>query len=119
METKETGTKLKCRHCKYEWTYTGGANRTNCPNCEQHVNVIKDLIDDRDPFDPMNTPYKPGMTKEEIFDIMVEKIIRKGETLTPQMKSIMETLAKRVAEYGNDKYGGKQYGKDDEESGNK
>ena len=119
METKETGTKLKCRHCKYEWTYTGGANRTNCPNCEQHVNVNKDLIDDRDPFDPMNTPYKPGMTKEEIFDIMVEKIIRKGETLTPQMKSIMETLAKRVAEYGDEKYGGKRYGKDDEESGNK
>ncbi|EQB68928.1 MAG: hypothetical protein AMDU5_GPLC00005G0001 [Thermoplasmatales archaeon Gpl] len=40
----------------------------------------------QDPFDPMNTPALPGMTKEEIMDLMVEKMIQKGKewTRTPR-----------------------------------
>ena len=105
-EKEETGKKVKCHHCGYSWTYTGGANRTVCPNCEQHVNVAKDaLVEKEDPFDPMNTPYRPGMTKEEIFDIMAEKLIRNGEKITPEMKDLMEMLAEKAAELGKKKYG--------------
>ena len=116
MEEKEdSGKKVRCRHCSYSWTYTGGAKRTVCPNCEQHVNVAKDaLVQKEDPFDPMNTPYRPGMTKEEIFDLMMEKMIRKGEKITPEIKALMEKLAEGVADQGKkryDKEGGKN--KDD------
>ena len=97
---------LCVHHCGYFWTYTGGANRTVCPNCEQHVNVIKDAVVQKvDPFDPMNTPYRPGMTKEEIFDLMAEKLIRNGEKITPEMKELMEMLAEKAANLGKEKYG--------------
>ena len=83
MEEKEpSGTRVKCRHCGYEWPYTGGGKRTSCPNCEGYVNTEKDVAElksEDDPFDPMNTPAKPGMTKEEIFDLMAEKMIRNGK----------------------------------------
>ncbi|MBX8640680.1 MAG: hypothetical protein KIS29_10135 [Thermoplasmata archaeon] len=104
-EKEETGVKVKCRHCGYSWTYTGGAKRTVCPNCEQHVNVVKDVAGtmQEDPFDPMNTPYRPGMTKEEIFDIMAESMIRKGNKITPEMKDLMERLAEGVAKHGEKK----------------
>jgi rubrerythrin len=101
MEEKEpTGTRVKCRHCGYEWTYTGGAKRTACPNCEGYVNTGKDVAElkqEDDPFDPMNTPARPGMTKEEIFDLMAEKMIRKGEKITPEIKQMMEKLAEMTA----------------------
>lgn len=97
MEEKESqGIKVKCRHCKYEWMYSGGAKRTACPNCLGYVNTNKDLAEpkqEEDPFDPMNTPARPDMTKDEIFDLMAEKMIRKGEKITPDMKDLIETLA--------------------------
>ena len=97
MEEKgETGKKVQCRHCSYSWTYTGGANRTVCPNCEGYVNTIKDVPETsqkEDPFDPMNTPARPDMTKDEIFDLMAEKMIRKGEKITPDRRDIFERLA--------------------------
>jgi predicted Zn-ribbon and HTH transcriptional regulator len=104
-EKEETGVKVKCRHCGYAWTYTGGAKRTVCPNCEQHVNVVKDVAGtmQEDPFNPMNTPYRPGMTKEEIFDLMAESMIRKGNKITPEMKDLMERLAEGVAKHGEKK----------------
>jgi uncharacterized Zn finger protein (UPF0148 family) len=97
--------KVKCRHCGYAWTYTGGAKRTVCPNCEQHVNVVKDIAGtmQEDPFNPMNTPYRQGMTKEEIFDLMAESMIRKGNKITPEMKDLMERLAEGVAKHGEKK----------------
>ena len=106
MEEKEDkGKKVKCHHCGYSWTYTGGGKRTICPNCEQHVNVTKDaVVEKEDPFDPMNTPYRPGMTKEEIFDLMMEKMIRKGEKITPEIKALMEKLAEGAADMGKKKY---------------
>ena len=101
MEEKEpTGTRVKCRHCGYEWTYTGGAKRTVCPNCEGYVNTGRDIAEvkqEEDPLDPMNTPARPGMTKEEIFDLMAAKLIRKGEKITPEMKRMMEHLAEMTA----------------------
>ncbi len=118
LEEKESaGVRVKCRHCGYSWTYTGGANRTVCPNCEQHVNVIRDVVEARhdnqiDPLDPLNAPYRPGMTKEEIFDLMVEKMIRKGEKITPEMKRVLETLAEKVAEEGNRRQNEKKEGND-------
>ena len=104
-EKEEAGVKVKCRHCGYAWTYTGGAKRTVCPNCEQHVNVVKDVAGtmQEDPFNPMNTPYRPGMTKEEIFDLMAESMIRKGNKITPEMKDLMERLAEGVAKHGEKK----------------
>ncbi|MHB1708764.1 MAG: hypothetical protein ACYCT2_04730 [Thermoplasmataceae archaeon] len=99
MDEKDTGVRVTCRHCSYSWTYTGGAKRTVCPNCEGYVNTGKDVaeVKKEDPFDPMNTPVKPGMTKEEIFDLMAEKLIRKGEKITPGMKDLMEMLAEKAA----------------------
>ena len=99
-EKESTGTRVKCRHCGYEWTYTGGAKRTVCPNCEGYVNTGKDvpeLKQEDDPFDPMNTPATPGMTKEEIFDLMAEKMMRKGKKITPEIKRTMEKLAEMTA----------------------
>lgn len=104
-EKEDTGKKIRCHHCSYSWIYTGGAKRTVCPNCEQHVNVAKDAVGEKeDPFDPMNMPYRPGMTKEEIFDLMMEKMIRKGEKITPEIKAIMEKLAEGAANLGKKKY---------------
>ncbi len=102
MESRETGTNLKCRHCGYEWTYTGGANRTICPNCESYVNTIKDIPEKNhkeDPLDPMNTQAWKGMTKEEIFDIMVSKFIREGREITPEMKHTLEWMSERTAKH--------------------
>ena len=102
MESRETGTNLKCRHCGYEWTYTGGANRTICPNCESYVNTIKDIPEKNhkeDPLDPMNTQIWKGMTKEEIFDIMVSKFIREGREITPEMKHTLEWMSERTAKH--------------------
>ena len=102
MESRETGTNLKCRHCGYEWTYTGGANRTICPNCESYVNTIKDIPEKNhkeDPLDPMNTQAWKGMTKEEIFDIMVSKFIREGREITPGMKHTLEWMSERTAKH--------------------
>ena len=85
---------------KYEWTYTGGAKRTPCPNCEEYVNTGKDVAElkkEDDPFDPMNAPTRPDMTKEEIFDVMAEKLIRNGEKITPGMRELMEMLAEKAA----------------------
>jgi predicted Zn-ribbon and HTH transcriptional regulator len=101
LEEKESsGIRVKCRHCGYSWTYTGGAKRTLCPNCEGYVNTGKDVVElkqENDPFDPMNTPARPGMTKDEIFDLMAEKLIRKGQKITPEMKQLMEMLAEKAA----------------------
>ena len=102
MESRETGTNLKCRHCGYEWTYTGGANRTICPNCESYVNTIKDVTEKNhkeDPLDPMNAQVWKGMTKEEIFDIMVSKFIRDGREITPEMKHTLEWMSERTAKH--------------------
>jgi hypothetical protein len=38
----------------------------------------------------------PGMTKEEIFDLMAEKLIRNGEKITPEMKELMQMLQRRL-----------------------
>ena len=101
LEEKESsGIRVKCRHCGYSWTYTGGAKRTLCPNCEGYVNTGKDVVElkqENDPFDPMNTPARPGMTKDEIFDLVAEKLIRKGQKITPEMKQLMEMLAEKAA----------------------
>lgn len=108
-EKESTGTKVRCRHCKYEWTYTGGAKRTVCPNCEGYVNTSKDVPErkqENDPFDPLNTPATPGMTKEEIFDLMAEKMMRNGEKITPEIKQMMDTLAEMTAK-GLEKRGDK------------
>ena len=109
-EKESSGIKVKCRHCGYSWTYTGGAKRTVCPNCEGYVNTGRDVVElkhEHDPFDPMNTPARPGMTKEEIFDLMAEKLIRKGQKITPEMRELMEMLAEKAA-----KELGKKDGKD-------
>jgi predicted nucleic acid-binding Zn-ribbon protein len=97
-EKEKTGVRVKCRHCGYAWTYTGDAKRTNCPHCGGYVNTSKDAEESTqiDPFDPMNTPVRPGMTKEEIFDIMAEKLIRQGQKITPDMKDLMEMLAEEA-----------------------
>ena len=34
---------VQCDECGYEWTYTGGARRTICPNCEEYMNTRKDV----------------------------------------------------------------------------
>lgn len=62
------------------------------------MNTSKDAEESTqiDPFDPMNTPVRPGMTKEEIFDIMAEKLIRQGQKITPDMKDLMEMLAEEA-----------------------
>ena len=104
---KKSAPILKCRHCGYQWPYTGENTRTLCPNpkCRQHVDVIKDKVGAKeDPFDPLNTPYRPGMTRDEIFDLMVEKMIRKGEKITPEIKKLMEKLAEGAAKLGEKKY---------------
>ena len=119
MDEEDTGTRVTCRHCSYTWTYTGGAKRTVCPNCEGYVNTGKDIAEIKkvDPFDPMNTPVKPGMTKEEIFDIMAEKLIRNGEKITPDMKHLMEVLAEKAAKKLEKKGKNDLDGKTDHEEG--
>lgn len=100
LEEKESpGIAVTCKHCGYSWSYTGGAKRTTCPNCEGYVNTTKNPEVEKgpDPFDPLNTPVRPGMTKEEIFDIMAEKLIRQGQKITPDMKELMEMLAEKAA----------------------
>ena len=118
-ENDPQGTRVKCRHCGYSWTYTGGAKRTVCPNCEGYVNTGKDLVEvkqEPDPFDPMNTPARFGMTKEEIFDLMVEKLIRNGQKITPEMRQIMEMLAEKAEkELGKKDGKGRDENRDQEE----
>jgi len=119
-ENDPQGTRVKCRHCGYSWTYTGGAKRTVCPNCEGYVNTGKDLVEvkqEPDPFDPMNTPARFGMTKEEIFDLMVEKLIRNGQKITPEIKQLMEMLAEKAAKELGKKDGKGSNGKTDQEEG--
>ncbi len=50
----------------------------------------------QDPFDPMNTPALPGMTKEEIMDLMVEKMIQKGKRVDKNASRILEKLSDMV-----------------------
>ena len=121
LEEKESsGIRVKCRHCGYSWIYTGGAKRMVCPNCEGYVNTGKDVVElrqEHDPFDPMNTPARPGMTKEEIFDLMAEKLIRKGQKITPEMKQLMEMLAEKAAKELGKKDGKDRDGNTDQEEG--
>ena len=121
LEEKESsGIGVKCRHCGYSWTYTGGAKRTVCPNCEGYVNTGKDIVgvkQEPDPFDPMNTPARPGMTREEIFDLMAEKLMRKGEKITPEMKELMEMLAEKATKELGKKDGKDSNGNTDQEEG--
>ena len=119
-ENDPQGTRVKCRHCGYSWIYTGGAKRTVCPSCEGYVNTRKDLVEvkqEPDPFDPMNTPARFGMTKEEIFDLMVEKLIRKGQKITPEIKQLMEMLAEKAAKELGKKDGKGSNGETDQEEG--
>jgi hypothetical protein len=83
---------------------------------------LLNVAEKEDPFDPMNTPYRPGMTKEEIFDLMMEKMIRKGEMITPEIKAIMEKLAEGAADMGRKKYdkdGGENRGENDDRKAQK
>jgi hypothetical protein len=41
----------------------------------------------------MRIPTRPGITKEEIFGLMVEKMIRKWKKITQEMRQIMNKLA--------------------------
>ena len=66
---------------------------------------IKDL-NTQDPFDPLNTPALPGMTKEEIMDLMVEKMIQKGQTVNKKHAAILEKLATMAYEELNGEKGG-------------
>jgi predicted Zn-ribbon and HTH transcriptional regulator len=43
-EDEDKGVELRCRHCDYEWEYTGGAKQTRCPNCDGYVNTKTDRI---------------------------------------------------------------------------
>ncbi|MDA8143872.1 MAG: hypothetical protein M0T81_07805 [Thermoplasmatales archaeon] len=116
---EDTGVKVKCRHCGYSWTYTGGAKRTVCPNCEGYVNTGKDLVEvkrESDPFDPMNAPIRPGMTREEIVDIMTEKLIRQGKTLDKSTLELIEKLAELAARKLEEK-DGKDGEKNDHDEG--
>ena len=64
------------------------------------MNIGRDIAEvkqQEDLLDPMNTPARPGMTKEEIFYLMASKLIRKGEKITPEMKQMMEHLAEMTA----------------------
>ena len=62
-----------------------------------YLNELGKLSEGSGSRSPMNTPARPGMTKEEIFDLMAEKLIRKGEKITPEMKQLMEMLAEKAA----------------------
>lgn len=62
--------------------------------------------------DPLNTPYRPDITKEQILDLMVDKMIRKGEKLTPEIKKLLETQAKKPVEEGNKRQNEKKDGND-------
>jgi uncharacterized Zn finger protein (UPF0148 family) len=95
-EKENSGVNVQCGHCNYSWSYTGGAKRTKCPNCEGYVNISKEAKKE-DPLDPLNTPYKPGMTSEEVFDLLAEKLIRDGKTITPEIKKTLETVADLTA----------------------
>ena len=66
---------------------------------------IKDL-NTQDPFDPLNTPALPGMTKEEIMDLMVEKMIQKGQTVNKKHAAILEKMATMAYEELNGEKGG-------------
>lgn len=93
---EKSGKLLKCRHCGYKWTYTGGANQTVCPNCEKYVSPIKDLVETEfkeDPTDPMNTKIWDGMTKEDVFNLMVSKMIKKGVKITPELRNTLDIIA--------------------------
>ena len=44
----------------------------------------------------MNTPALPGMTKEEIMDLMVEKMIQNGQKVNKETVGIFEKLSEMV-----------------------
>ena len=113
---EDTGIKVKCRHCGYPWTYTGGAKHTACPNCEGYVNTGKDIVEVKREIDPMNAPIRPGMTREEIVDIMTEKLIRQGKTMDKSTLELIEKLAELAARKLEEK-GGKEGEKNDHDEG--
>ena len=51
-----------------------------------------------DPLDPMNTPVRMDMTKEEIFDLMLEKMIKTDQKITPNMRKVMEHISELTVE---------------------
>ena len=57
------------------------------------------------------------MTKEEIFDLMVEKLIRKGEKITPEMKQLREMRAEKAAKELGKKDGKDSDGNTDQKEG--
>jgi len=121
MEEKRTGIEVTCKKCTYTWTYTGGAKRTVCPNCEQHVRTtLEDTqpkkTDSIDPFDPMNTPVRPGMSKEEISDILVEKLIRQGIKIDETHKDLIEFLSQMAEKELKGKQQEKDGGEGEDES---
>ncbi|MCL4320883.1 MAG: hypothetical protein M1427_06545 [Candidatus Thermoplasmatota archaeon] len=71
----------------------GDRVRPDDPHDIKHDSQNTRESSEKDPFDPMNTPALPGMTKEEIMDIMVEKMIRKGETVNKKTAGVLEYLS--------------------------
>ena len=121
MEEKRTGIEVTCKKCEYTWTYTGGAKRTVCPNCEQHVRTtLEDTqpkkTDSTDPFDPMNTPVRPGMSKEEISDILVEKLIKQGIKIDETNKDLIELLSQMAEKELKERQQEKDGGEDEDEA---
>ena len=99
---EKQGIHIHCDKCGYEWDYAGSRAMARCPSCEHRVrlNQSKDGTPEReiDPLDPMNTPVRMDMTKEEIFDLMLEKMIKTDTKITPNMRKVMEHISELTVE---------------------
>jgi hypothetical protein len=68
-----------------------------CPNCDHHLNVVKDAIVEKGPFDPMKISYFHGVTNEKIFGLMIEK-------MTSEIKTVMEKPAPGIQVLETEKF---------------
>ena len=71
----------------------GDPTRADDPHDIYHDSKNTKESSETDPFDPMNTPALPGMTKEEIMDLMVEKMIQNGQKVNKETAGILEKLS--------------------------
>ena len=119
---EKQGIHVRCDKCGFEWNYGGSRAIAKCPNCNHrvHMNIEKGTLEtkqENDPFNPLNTPVRMDMTKEEIFDLMATQMIRTGTKITPNIRQTMEIISEKTAEEIRKKGGKNGEGNTDQERG--
>jgi len=64
--------RIRCNHCKHEWTYTGKRRYyTTCPECHYNVNILKNRVNRR-----TDVKIDSYVNAEQIREVNTEKGVK-------------------------------------------